>query len=321
MSEQFNIIKDTALRTLHIEKEAIARLPESINNDFVNCIVALYESTGRIVLTGIGKSAIIAQKICATLNSTGAPSLFMHAADAVHGDLGMIRKEDIVIVISKSGETEELKILIPYIKQNNNLLIAIVSNLSSNLALSADFCLHTPIIEEAEPNNLAPTASTLSQMAMGDAIAASLLAISGFGEKEFAQFHPAGSLGKKLTLSINDIYIKNEKPIVHTSDDIRKVIMEITSKRLGATAVLNGKSLVGIITDGDIRRMLENNTSFEKLHAQDIMTQNPKTVLPNQLASEALEIMKNLSITQLLVFDEKYLGIVHLHDILKEGIV
>jgi arabinose-5-phosphate isomerase len=319
-----DIIIKTALKTLEIEAETVNSLKTSINEDFSACVKAIFQSHGRLVVTGVGKSALIAQKIVATLNSTGTPSVFMHASDAIHGDLGIIQPHDMVLCISKSGDTPEIKILVPLIKNLGALLIGMVSNKDSFLGRQAGYILHTPVSQEADPNNLAPTASTTAQLAMGDALATALLAVRGFSPHDFAQFHPGGSLGKQLYLRVHDLYPNNEKPAVHLEDSIRKTILEMTSKRLGATAVLNDRQqLQGIVTDGDLRRMLEREQDINRLKARDIMSRNPKTILRDALAAKALEIMRRNSITQLIVVDEDnvYLGVVHLHDIIREGVI
>nr|MBP9055253.1 KpsF/GutQ family sugar-phosphate isomerase [Saprospiraceae bacterium] len=278
---------------------------------------------GRLIVTGIGKSAIVAQKIVATFNSTGTTAVFMHAADAIHGDLGMIRSDDSVLCISKSGETPEIKVLVPLIRGFGNPLIAMVSNLESFLAKNADYVLMLPLEQEADPNNLAPTTSTTLQMAMGDAMAIALLSMRGFSSEHFAKFHPGGSLGKQLYLKVGDLIQQNEKPKVYLSDNIRKVILEISSKRLGATAVMDdNENLKGVITDGDLRRMLETKDSVAHLLASDIMTANPKSIQHDTLAVDALALMRKHSITQLIVTDgQRYKGMIHLHDMIREGII
>jgi len=318
-----NLILSTARRTITIEAESIKAVEASLNQSFCNCVEAIFKSKGRLIVTGIGKSAIIAQKIVATLNSTGTPSIFMHAADAIHGDLGIIQKDDLVLCISKSGETPEIKVLVPLVKKLGSQLIGMVSNANSFLGKKANYVLHTPIHQEADPNNLAPTASTAVQMAMGDAIATSLLALRGFTPRDFAQYHPGGALGKQLYLRVHDIFPQNEKPKVLENENIRNTIIEMTSKRLGVTVVVNEKNEVqGIITDGDLRRMLQSEDKVEHLQAKDIMSKNPQTIHKDQLAVKAIEIMRSKSITQLVVEDNgKYVGVVHLHDLLREGIV
>jgi arabinose-5-phosphate isomerase len=315
-------IKKIDIRTIIEEGEAIANLINSINDDFVKCVELILHSKGRVIVTGIGKSAIIGAKLVASLNSTGTPSIFMHAADAIHGDLGTVQKEDIIVCLSKSGETPEIKILIPLLKLYGSSLIAIVGNPHSYLAKQADYILDTTVKKEACPNNLAPTSSTTAQMVMGDALTVCLLECRGFTTSDFAKLHPGGALGKQLYLRVADLYINNQAPKVQLSDSIKTIILEISSKRLGATAVLDHGQLKGIITDGDLRRMLEKTTDFEKITAGDIMTISPKTVDPNTLVVTALSIMRKNNITQLLVTDkDRYLGVLHLHDILKEGII
>lgn len=315
-------IKKIAVRTITEEGEAIAALVGSINDDFVKCVELILQSKGRVIVTGIGKSAIIGAKLVASLNSTGTPSIFMHAADAIHGDLGTIQKEDIIICLSKSGETPEIRILIPLLKLYGSSLIAIVGNPASYLARQADFILDTTVKKEACPNNLAPTSSTTAQMVMGDALTVCLLECRGFTTSDFAKLHPGGALGKQLYLKVADLYINNQVPKVQLSDNIKTIILEISSKRLGATAVLDHGELKGIITDGDLRRMLEKTTDFDKISAGDIMNHSPKTVDPATLVVNALSIMRKNNITQLLVTDkDRYLGVLHLHDILKEGII
>jgi arabinose-5-phosphate isomerase len=315
-------IKEIAVRTITEEGEAIAALVNSINDDFVKCVELILHSEGRVIVTGIGKSAIIGAKLVASLNSTGTPSIFMHAADAIHGDLGTIQKEDIIICLSKSGETPEIRILVPLLKLYGSSLIAIVGNTNSYLAKQADHILDTTIKKEACPNNLAPTSSTTAQMVMGDALTVCLLECRGFTTGDFAKLHPGGALGKQLYLKVADLYINNQVPKVQLTDSIKTIILEISSKRLGATAVLDKDQLKGIITDGDLRRMLEKTTDFEKFTAKDIMNFSPKTVDPGMLVVNALTIMRKNNITQLLVTEQdKYLGVLHLHDILKEGII
>ena len=311
-----------AKEALKIESQSIENLTSFIDSNFSNSVELILKSKGRVVITGIGKSAIVAQKIVATLNSTGTPSIFMHAADAIHGDLGNVQEDDIVICISKSGNTPEIKVLVPLVKSFNNKLIAITGNTESVLGKQADFILNTYVETEACPNNLAPTSSTTAQMAMGDALAVCLLKQRGFTSNDFAKYHPGGSLGKKLYLRVADVYVNNEKPQVNTTQLLAGVILEISSKRLGITAVLENDNLVGVVTDGDLRRMLEKSQDLTALSAKDIMSPSPKTIAPDLLAVEALNIMENNNITQLVVADDNtYLGIVHLHDLLKEGII
>lgn len=306
-----------------MEAESVERLAAQLDENFEKAIDCLSNCKGRIVISGIGKSAIIAQKIVATLNSTGSPAIFLHAADAIHGDLGMVQQVDVVVIISKSGESPEIKILLPLIKNFGNCLIAITGNLESYLAKKSDFVLNTTVEQEACPNNLAPTTSTTAQMVMGDVIAVCLMEKRGFNAEGFAKFHPGGALGKKLYLRVSDLYLDHEKPEVKTEASVKEVIMEMTRKRLGATAVTgsDGK-LVGIITDGDLRRMLEKSDSIQHITARDIMTQNPKTISPDEMAVNALDLMRKNSITQLVVAEgEAYLGILHLHDLVKEGLI
>jgi len=315
-------LKKIAIDTITREAEAVSALVHAVNDDFAACVHLILSSRGRVVVTGIGKSAIIGQKIVSTFNSTGTPAIFMHAADAIHGDLGTIRKEDIVICLSKSGETPEIKVLVPLLKEQGSALIAIVGNKNSYLARQADWVIDATVEKEACPNNLAPTSSTTAQMVMGDALAVCLLKSRGFTPNDFARFHPGGVLGKELYLRVANLYINNQVPRVDDQADIKTVIVEISSKRLGATAVIKGQKLVGIITDGDIRRMLEKETDLQKLVACDIMSPNPKTIEPDTLVVHALTLMRQNNITQLLVVDhKKYVGVVHLHDILKEGIL
>lgn len=316
-------IKNNAKQTLEIEAAAISSLTNYINDDFVNSIQLILKSKGRLVITGIGKSANICQKIVATLNSTGTPAIFMHAADAIHGDLGNVLKDDIVICISKSGNTPEIKVLVPLIKNYGNKIVAITGNIDSFLGKNADFPLNTFVEKEACPNNLAPTTSTTAQLVMGDAIAVCLLKLNNFSSKDFAKYHPGGALGKQLYLRVSDLIKNNQVPQVSENDSVAKVIVEISEKRLGVTAVLNAKNaIVGIITDGDIRRMLSKSTTIESFTAKDIMGKNPKTILNDAMAVEALERLENNNITQILVTDleNKYIGVVHLHDLIKEGI-
>lgn len=321
--ENDKLISSIALQTIQIEAAAIQALQASVNQEFCQCINTIFQSNGRLIVTGIGKSAIIAKKIVATLNSTGTPSVFMHAADAIHGDLGMIQNEDLVMCLSKSGETAEIKILVPLVKKLGSKMIGMVGNKNSYLANRADFVLHTPIDKEADPNNLAPTASTAAQMALGDAMATALLALRGFSPNDFAQYHPGGALGKQLYLRVHDLYPLNERPFVLENENIRNTIIEMTSKRLGVTVVVNAENKVqGIITDGDLRRMLQNQEKVEHLQAKDIMTSHPKTIQKDAMAIKAMELMRTHSITQLIVADEeKYVGVIHLHDLLREGLV
>jgi len=312
-----NIAKATILE----ESQAIANLINLLDINFEKAVEFIFHSKGRVIVTGIGKSANIATKIVATFNSTGTPAIFMHAADAIHGDLGIVQKDDVVICISKSGNTPEIKYLLPLIKARGNKVIAITGNKASVLGLQSDFCINAFVEKEACPNNLAPTSSTTAQLVIGDALAVCLLELKGFNSTDFAQFHPGGALGKKLYLRVGDLINKNEIPKVLLNSSIKEVIIEISQKRLGATAVLNNNKIVGVITDGDIRRMLNNNVDFANLFAENIMNPHPKTITPDAMATEAFQIMNNNSITQLLVENQgNYIGIIHLHDLLKEGI-
>ncbi|MCW3093392.1 MAG: arabinose 5-phosphate isomerase [Ferruginibacter sp.] len=316
-------IIQTAIRTIQMEAASISKLQDFIDSDFENALDAIVVSKGRLIVSGIGKSAIIAQKIVATLNSTGTPAVFMHAADAIHGDLGMVQQDDIIIVVSKSGDSPEIKVLVPLIKNFGNVLIGIVGNVDSFLARQSDFVLNTTVTQEACPNNLAPTSSTTAQMVMGDALAVCLMEMKGFDSIAFAKFHPGGALGKRLYLRVETLAAQNEKPTVTAVAGIREVIVEMTNKRLGVTAVVSAGNLVeGIITDGDLRRMLEREGSFESLTANDIMSKKPVTVEGDMLAVDALDIMKARDINQLIVVEANvYKGIIHIHDIIKEGII
>lgn len=316
-------IKKIAQDVLLNESRAIENLSHFIDNDFETCVREIYSAKGRVVITGIGKSAIVANKIVATLNSTGTPSLFMHAADAIHGDLGMIQKEDIVICISKSGNTSEIKVLVPLLKRRGSKLVALVSNTNSYLAQQADFILNATIAEEACPHNLAPTTSTTAHMAMGDALAVCLLELRDFSSRDFAEYHPGGALGKQLYLKVSDVYTQHQLPFVGPEASLKEIIYEISSKRLGCTSVIDGnKFLLGIITDGDLRRMLEKNINLDKINATDIMTRNPKSIEKDEFAVKALQLMQQNNITQLAVMDgQKVAGFIHLHDLLKEGII
>lgn len=317
-------IQKKALNTIALEADAIKNLENFVNADFEKAIELLHKSKGRLVVSGIGKSAIIAQKIVATLNSTGTAALFMHAADAIHGDLGMIQEDDVVMIISKSGESPEIKVLIPLIKNFGNTIIAMAGNEKSYLATNGDIFLNTTVSAEACPNNLAPTTSTTAQMVMGDALAVCLMELKGFTGNDFAKFHPGGALGKKLYLRVNDLSKDNNKPSVKPGADIKKVIVEITTNRLGVTAVVNDdNTLAGIITDGDLRRMLEKTDDIKAITAENIMTVKPSTILPEALAINALDMMRKKDITQLVVVnaENKYEGIIHLHDLIKEGLI
>lgn len=312
----------SAQQTILAESEAISRLVDFLTEDFVKAVEIIHQSSGRLVVTGIGKSAIIAQKIVATLNSTGTPSLFLHASEAIHGDLGMVQPGDVVICISKSGNSPEIKVLVPLLKRFGNKLIAITGNTTSFLGKEADFVLNTYVESEACPNNLAPTNSTTAQLVMGDALAVCLMEMRQFTAEDFAKYHPGGALGKKLLLRVGDMLDTTHKPIVTPEANIKTVIMEISEKRLGVTAVVENDKVIGIITDGDIRRMLNKTETITGLTAKDIMTVNPKRIKSTDLVSDALNILEDFSITQLVVIDQdEYKGVIHLHDILKEGIV
>jgi len=317
-------IQESAVNTIEQEANAIYNLKNFIDTSFEEAVNLINKSKGRAVVTGIGKSAIIAQKIVATLNSTGTASLFMHAADAIHGDMGMIQKDDVVIIISKSGESDEIKVLVPLIKNSGNKIIAFAGSNMSFLAKSADIFLNTTVSQEACPNNLAPTSSTTAQMVMGDALAVCLMQLNGFDSNDFAKFHPGGNLGKRLYLRVDDMYKMNQRPFVKLNTLFKDVIIEISKGRLGATVVLDeSKKIKGIITDGDIRRLLEKTDDIKNLTAADIIIADPKYILYNALAVEALEKMNAFNINQLLVVDEhnSYLGFIHLHDLIREGII
>lgn len=319
-----NQIHATAIKTIELEASSIAGLAAFIDADFERAVTTINASTGRFVVSGIGKSAVVAQKIVATLNSTGTPSLFMHAADAIHGDLGMIQEQDVVMVISKSGESPEIKVLAPLIKNFGNTLIGMVGNTNSFLAKQSNIVLNTTVSKEACPNNLAPTSSTTAQMVMGDALAVCLMELKGFTGNDFAKYHPGGLLGKKLYLRVQDLFADNPQPKVLATATLKQVIVEMTEKRLGATAVVTATNeLLGIITDGDLRRMMEKSDSLQAVTAADIYTPNPITILPEELAVTALDVLRQHDISQLLVTDanNQYLGIVHLHDLVREGLV
>jgi arabinose-5-phosphate isomerase len=315
-------ILEAARRTITMEADSVRGLADQLDG-FESIIEKLATGTGRIVISGIGKSAIIAQKIVATLNSTGAPSLFLHAADAIHGDLGMVQQDDVVILISKSGESPEIRVLVPLIKNFGNCIIGMVGNTESFLAKNSDFILNTTVAQEACPNNLAPTTSTTAQLVMGDCIAVCLMEHRGFDVADFAKLHPGGALGKKLYLRVSDLCAHNEKPAVTTTQTLKEAIMEITEKRLGMTAVLNNAGeLAGVITDGDLRRMLEKAQSLEGIQAGHIMTESPKTIEVSEMAVNALDMMRSNNITTLLALDKgKYAGVIHLHDLIREGLI
>lgn len=316
-------IKDIAVQVINEEKKAVERLADYIDNNFVEAVETIFSCKGRTIITGIGKSANIAQKIVSTFNSTGTPALFLHAADAIHGDLGMVQTEDVVICISKSGNTPEIKVLVPLIKNFGNKLIAIVGNTDSFLAHQADIVLNTTVAHEACPNNLAPTSSTTAQLVMGDALAVTLIECRNFSASDFARFHPGGALGKQLYMRVDDLYRQNERPCVSPSTTMRDTILEMTTKRLGCAVVTENDKIQGIITDGDLRRMIKNNVNLEHLSAKDIMSPQPKIVSHTEYAVKALHMMRQNSITQLIVSDDNglYLGVLHIHDILREGII
>ena len=316
-------IKEVALRTIELEAQSVAGLAAFINDEFEKAVKALAGNTGRVVVSGIGKSAVIAQKIVATFNSTGSPALFMHAADAIHGDLGMVQPDDVVLIISKSGESPEVKVLVPLVRNFGNTIIGMTGTMDSFLARNANITLNTTVEQEACPNNLAPTSSTTAQLAMGDALAVCLMELKGFQTDDFAKYHPGGLLGKKLYLRVSDLYSNNESPKVLPTDSLKTVIVEMTGKRLGITAVTNkDNNLLGIITDGDLRRMLEKTVALDAVQAGDIMTGNPKTIEAGELAVNALALLRKYEITQLAVVDKgKYAGIIHLHDLVREGII
>ncbi len=316
-------IINAAIKTIEIEAESINGLLPFINKEFVKAVQTIHESKGRVVISGIGKSAIVGQKIVSTFNSTGTPATFMHAADAIHGDLGMVQEDDVVIIISKSGESPEIKVLLPLIKNFGNTIIAITGNINGFLSLNANIVINSSVSQEACPNNLAPTTSTTAQMVMGDALAVSLMELKGFNTKDFAKYHPGGNLGKRLYLRVDDLFDKNLSPKVFLDAALNQIIVEITSKRLGATAVVDSDNILqGIITDGDLRRMLEKNKFDNNITASEIFSKNAKFIEPEKLAIEALEMMRKFDISQLVVCKNKiYLGILHLHDLVKEGIV
>ncbi len=315
-------ILTAAKETISIEAKAIANLENFIDSEFAEAVEHIYKAKGRVIVTGIGKSAVIATKIVATLNSTGTPAIFMHAADAIHGDLGTIQKDDVVICISKSGNSPEIKVLVPYIKDFKNLLVGITADRDSFLGKESDYVLNSYVEKEACPNNLAPTTSTTAQMVIGDALAICLLKLKGFSRKDFAKYHPGGSLGKKLYLRVSDITAQNMKPQVAPETSVTDAIIEISEKMLGVAAVIENDKIIGIITDGDIRRMLKNNTEFKDLTARDIMSPAPKTIDQDALAVDALEMLEENKISQLLVLENQtYSGVVHIHNLIREGIL
>ncbi|CAM1368475.1 D-arabinose 5-phosphate isomerase [Tenacibaculum xiamenense] len=318
-----NDILSSAKETILLQSNAVANLVNLLDNSLAEAVNFILNSNGRVIVTGIGKSANIGTKIVATLNSTGTPAVFMHAADAIHGDLGNVQENDTVICISKSGNTPEIKVLVPLIKNSSNKIIAITGNPDSFLGKNADFVLNSYVEKEACPNNLAPTTSTTTQLVMGDVLAVCLLQLRGFSSSDFAKYHPGGALGKRLYLRVSDLIKNNELPKVSSSDTITKVIIEISEKRLGVTAVVDDTNqLIGIITDGDIRRMLSKTTKIDELTASDVMSKNPKSIDVDAMAVDALETLENNSITQILVTNsnKEYVGVVHLHDLIKEGI-
>jgi arabinose-5-phosphate isomerase len=315
-----NIVK----QTIDLQSDSIKNLNKYLNDDFVDCIQLILKSKGRVIVSGIGKSAIIAQKIVATFNSTGTPSIFMHAADAIHGDLGLVQKNDVVICISKSGNTPEIKALVPFIKTNDsNKLIAITGDTNSFLAINSDFVLNSSVEKEACPNNLAPTTSTTAQLVIGDAIAVTLLKLRGFDSKDFAKYHPGGSLGKKLYLRVKDLIDTKNKPVINLNANISLVIVEMSEKMLGAVVVLNNlDKIIGIITDGDLRRQLVKSLNISQINAEEIMTKNPLVINYNMMAIDALKLMKSKKISHLIVEENnKYYGIIHIQNIIKEGII
>ncbi len=317
------LIIASALKTIELEARSVSGLAAFINKDFVKAVELIAVSKGRLVISGIGKSAVVAQKIVATMNSTGTPALFMHAADAIHGDLGMIQQDDVVMLISKSGDSPEIKVLVSLIKNFGNSLIGMVGNMQSYLAQQCTVVLNTTVDQEACPNNLAPTTSTTAQMVMGDALAVCLMELKGFDSKDFAKFHPGGMLGKKLYLRVGELSSQNEKPAVFTGATLKEVIVEMTKKRLGTAVVIDkDNAVLGIITDGDLRRMLESNNDFAGFTAGNIMSRRPKTINADALATEALDVLRSNNISQLVVTDnESYAGVIHLHDLIREGII
>ena len=317
-----SVIIEAAKRSISEQGDAIKNIVNFLDDSFAEAVELILKSNGRVIITGIGKSAIIANKIVATLNSTGTPSIFMHAADAIHGDLGLVQKKDIIICISKSGNTPEIKVLVPLLKRAGNPLIAITGNKNSFLGEESDFVFNSYVDKEVCPNNLAPTTSTTAQLVIGDALAVCLLQMKDFSSDDFAKYHPGGALGKKLFLTVRDLAMKNEKPNVGLKSNIKDVIIEISEKRLGVSAVIEQNKIKGIITDGDLRRMLAKTENFTNLSAIDIMTKNPKSIDINAMAVDAMKLMEKHQITQLLVTDnEMYAGVIHLHDLMKEGIL
>jgi len=322
MTEDKSTIIEKAISVFDAEIQCLIDVKEQLNDQFAEAVSLIYHNPGRLVVTGVGKSAIIAQKIVATFNSTGSPSIYMHAADAIHGDLGIIQEHDIIIAISKSGDTPEIKVLIPFLKTMGNKIIGMVSNPNSTLAREADITLYIPVHKEADPNNLAPTSSTTAQMAMGDALAITLLSARGFSDRDFAKYHPGGNIGKQLYMCVKDLCHYNDRPSVGINAGIKEIIVTISSGRLGVTAVEDNGQVVGVITDGDLRRMLETVTDTSLIRAEAIMTKAPKTIQGDELAVKALQVLQEMNITQLLVMNEDlYIGVIHIHDLLKEGFV
>lgn len=321
MTTKENILV-AARKAIISESDSIKKLVDYLDDAFAEAVEIIYQSKGRLVVTGIGKSAIIAQKIVATMNSTGTPSMFLHASEAIHGDLGMVQQDDVIICISKSGNSPEIKVLVPFLKRFGNVLIGMTGNTSSFLAKGSHYVLNTTVDSESDPNNLAPTNSTTAQLVMGDAIAVCLMELRDFKAEDFAKYHPGGALGKKLLLRVGDMLDQTHRPMVAPNAAIKEVIVEISEKRLGVTAVVENDKIIGIITDGDIRRMLNDHDTFTHMTAIDIMTKNPKMIHSNDMVAQALNILEDFSITQLIVADDgNYKGVLHLHDILKEGIV
>lgn len=322
MESSIESLKELATSVIDKEEKAVARLKTFVDDHFIEILQLIYNSKGRLIIAGIGKSAIIGNKIVATLNSTGTPAIFLHAADAIHGDLGIVQPDDIVMCISKSGNTPEIKVLAPLIKRMGNKLIAMVSNVDSYLAQHSDYVLPTTVDREACPNNLAPTSSTTTQLVMGDALAVCLLKMRGFTQEDFARYHPGGSLGKRLYLTVGDVMDKTLRPWVSPDESIQNTIINISQNRLGATVVLEDGKLLGIITDGDVRRMIERGVPMDKLKASDIMSVSPKIIEASALAVKAFNLMDKFQITSVVVTDNgSYMGLVHIHDVMREGIV
>ena len=322
MTEDKSSIINKAHEVFDAEIQCLQDVRNHINETFFEAVNLIYTTSSRVIVTGVGKSAIVAQKIVATFNSTGTPAIFMHAADAIHGDLGIIQENDLILALSKSGDTPEIKVLIPFLKTMGNKIIGMVSNQNSTLAREADVVLYIPVSKEADPNNLAPTSSTTAQMAMGDALAIALLTAKGFSDRDFAKYHPGGNIGKQLYMCVKDLCHYNGRPSVKADANLKEIIVTISSGRLGVTAVEENGQVIGIITDGDLRRMLENETETSSVKASDIMTRSPKTIQGDELAVKALQVLQEINITQLLVMnDDLYIGVIHIHDLLKEGFV